>query len=240
MATDTATYPVGSAEGLRQSQLAIRAQVMLAAARLWPLLDKNDLPGTFPGWVGAMAALVNNYRAQSALAAARSYSALRAVALGSPTPADLPQLAPAASVDWLTRAFGYAGPGMLNRDTARPGTALSTTLGTAGRIAVDGGRQTIADTVAHDRAAVGWYRVTDGDPCAFCALLASRGVVYKQDTAGFQAHNDCGCTAAPAFSHDQQLPELSEVADRVYREHGHGSLAGFRRAWAEHQQAKTA
>jgi hypothetical protein len=132
---------------------------------------------------------------------------------------------------------------MLSKDTARPGTALSTTLGTASRIALDGGRTTTLDTVKADPVAVGWYRVTDGNPCAFCALLASRGVVYKADTVNFQAHNDCGCTSAPAFSRSQKLPDLNRTADRIYTEATKGvptggQLAAFRKAWDARQQNK--
>lgn len=126
---------------------------------------------------------------------------------------------------------------MLNRDTAQPNTALSTTLGTASRIVMDGSRTTITDTIAADPVAVGWYRLTDGHPCAFCAMLASRGITYKSEkTADFQSHNDCGCTAAPAFSRDQELPDVNHEALSVYRDatrgvKSGGQLAAFRQAW---------
>jgi hypothetical protein len=231
---------LGMATTARTVQLAIRAQLMRDVTRLWPALDAKRLDETFPGWIRAMILLVTGYHGQSAQAAAAFYRQARADATQSPAPGSVIRLAQKPAEEWLTRAFGYAGPGMLSRDTARPGTALSTTLGTASRIALDGGRSTVLNTVQHDPVAVGWYRVTDGQPCAFCALLAARGVVYKKDTAGFQAHNDCGCSGAPAFSHGQQLPEISRVAAQVYTERGSGdALAAFRKAWAEHQ-ARTA
>jgi len=41
-----------------------------------------------------------------------------------------------------------------------------------------------------------WRRVSDGHPCAFCAMLVTRGPAYWSEvTAGFQAHHYCGCTA---------------------------------------------
>jgi hypothetical protein len=76
-------------------------------------------------------------------------------------------------------------------------------------------------TAATDPAAVGWYRLTDAKPCPFCALLASRGIVYKQrgirpaSTAPASSHNDCGCSAEPAFTRDHQLPAVSTEAARV-------------------------
>jgi hypothetical protein len=156
----------------------------------------------------------------------------------------------------MARAFGFSGPGMLSRDTVRPNTALTTTLGTSARIALDGGRTTIVNTVASDPVALGWYRVTDGEPCAFCALMASRGVVYKDhafDRSNTQftgpgmakVHNDCGCGFAPSFTRKQELPEISKVADQIYTKHAAGAgtgnqLAAFRKAWAAHQAAQPA
>lgn len=42
---------------------------------------------------------------------------------------------------------------------------------------------------------LGWARVLVGEVnCAFCAMLASRGAVYKSEkTAGFEAHGKCDC-----------------------------------------------
>lgn len=240
--TETATTPLSLAASGRAVQLGVRAQLMQDAVKIWPLLDPKRLDETFPGWLQAMRLLVDNYHGQSATAAARVYRSMRDHAIQASTPSNLIKLAPKPNDQWLARAFGFSGPGMIQNDTARPGTALSTTLGTASRIALDGGRTTIIDTVHHDPVAVGWYRVTDGHPCAFCALLASRGIAYKtQKRASFQAHNDCGCTGAPAFSADQELPEISQTAMDVYRNRGKGpALAAFRKAWDEHQTAQSA
>lgn len=48
-----------------------------------------------------------------------------------------------------------------------------------------------------------WRRVTDGKPCGFCAMVASRGPVYTSESAaganGNRYHARCGCTAEPYF-----------------------------------------
>jgi hypothetical protein len=234
---------VALAESARLVQLAIRAALLRDVARLWPALDAKRLDETFPGWLRAMTVLVTNYHGQSAAAASRFYRQARTLAIESPTPSALVKLAPVPSPEWMARAFGFSGPGMLSRDTVRPNTALSTTLGTAARVGLDGGRTTILNTVEADKVAIGWYRVTDGDPCAFCALLASRpviggkGALYRSEkTADFKSHNDCGCSAAPMFSRDQELPALSHEAAFVYENRGDGSaLEAFRQAWADRQ-----
>lgn len=64
-------------------------------------------------------------------------------------------------------------------------------------IVLDTQRRTITGTARASRGR--WRRVTDGHPCAFCAMLASRGPVYAEDTVDFEAHSKCGCTAEISF-----------------------------------------
>jgi hypothetical protein len=88
--------------------------------------------------------------------------------------------------------------------------------------------------------------MTDGDPCAFCALMASRGPSYTdKGTAGgsanakfigeglFKFHNDCGCTVAPSFQRGtKHLSPIAQEAARVYsKETDAPTLAAFRKAW---------
>lgn len=67
-------------------------------------------------------------------------------------------------------------------------------------------RDTITTNRRRDPASVGWRRVTTGSGCKFCAMLGSRGAVYKEATARFASHANCHCTAAPVFE-GQDGPE---------------------------------
>lgn len=235
----------------RATQLAIRAQLLRDVTRLWPMLDRKRLDETWPGWLRAMSLLVRNYHGQSAVAASAAYRTARERATQSPAPRSLIRLAPEPSQDWLDKAFGYSGPGTFQRDIARPNTALETTLGASTRIVLDGGRATTIDTVRHDPVALGWYRVTDEDPCAFCALLASRpamkhedgsfrkgSLYHSEETASFKAHDHCACAAAPLFSQNQQLPDVSQQAADVYQNRGEGdALNAFRRDWEKRHKS---
>lgn len=59
--------------------------------------------------------------------------------------------------------------------------------GAADRDAQMGGRDLLEAVSRADRAVIGWARVTAPNPCAFCALLASRGAVYRSEwTATFR------------------------------------------------------
>lgn len=50
------------------------------------------------------------------------------------------------------------------------------------------------------QSATRWRRVTDGHPCGFCAMVASRGPVYRSASSagdGRRYHTRCGCTVEP-------------------------------------------
>ena len=70
-------------------------------------------------------------------------------------------------------------------------------------------RDTVTTNRRRDPESVGWRRVSSGG-CSFCRMLASRGAVYRQDTARFASHALCGCTAAPVFR-GQDGPEASAL-----------------------------
>ena len=59
-------------------------------------------------------------------------------------------------------------------------------------------RDTITTNRRRDPESVGWRRVAAGG-CKFCSMLASRGAVYKAETARFASHPNCHCTAQPVF-----------------------------------------
>ena len=73
--------------------------------------------------------------------------------------------------------------------------AASRIEGYVQRGVLNGGRNTIRASSRANVRAFGWLRVSDGNPCAFCAMLVGRGPVYKAETVGFRSHDYCGCTA---------------------------------------------
>jgi len=95
---------------------------------------------------------------------------------------------------------------------------LSNVEGEVTRHVLNGGRSTIVETVRGDSRARGYTRVTDGAPCAFCAMLAGRGPVYNSDTSGsFDAHRKCGCTAEPVYFTDAPWSPSAKRWDDLYR-----------------------
>jgi len=95
-------------------------------------------------------------------------------------------------------------------------SATTAVKGATFRHVQNGGRDSLSIGVKKDPVALGYVRVTKGEPCYFCAMLASRGLVYSADSfdesnARFtgahnvKVHDSCACSLAPAFSRDSEL-----------------------------------
>lgn len=70
-------------------------------------------------------------------------------------------------------------------------------------------RDTVLTNRSKDPEAAGWRRIASGSGCKLCQMLASRGAVYKHDTATFATHPNCTCTAQPVFGKDDFGEEAS-------------------------------
>jgi hypothetical protein len=204
----------------RADQATIRTRVAADVAVAWRLLDPARLDATTPAWLAVMLDLLGIHRADSAHTAAAYYSAHRTAELadrtGTVPPAAVPDPERRARPDRnaATVSLLVCGPSAIKAATAKgvppeqsTRRALARVTGAATRHALNGGRAVLRDAVKDDQTALGWIRVIDADPCAFCAMLASRGPVYKtkhaalwaDGTAGQDFHDGCACTAEPVY-----------------------------------------
>jgi hypothetical protein len=76
------------------------------------------------------------------------------------------------------------------------------------RIVANQSRDTVVESSLRDPAAEGWQRIVRADGCSYCRMLADRGAVYKESTSRFAAHDNCNCSAAPAFSPRREVSVL--------------------------------
>lgn len=81
-------------------------------------------------------------------------------------------------------------------------TFQSLILGGLQRRITNYGRDVVVNSTYRDTNARGWMRVGTPD-CDFCAMLISRGSVYKKDTVRFRTHDYCDCSAAPVWNQGQ-------------------------------------
>lgn len=85
-------------------------------------------------------------------------------------------------------------------------TAAAKAAGRADLLALEGARALLRDLGQADDRRVAWMRVTGPTPCAFCAMLASRGAEYKSaqsalfDSYGQLYHPNCHCHVVPVFT----------------------------------------
>ncbi|MDG4857350.1 hypothetical protein P8605_04125 [Streptomyces sp. T-3] len=131
--------------------------------------------------------------------------------------------------------------------------AGTTAAAAADRETLRSGRDLLHRASAADPQTVGWARVTDADPCAWCAMLASRGAVYRsRDAAQIKGragrmpppvdpedlekyHDLCHCQVVPVYSRTDWLPEqgraLRELWDHATEGHtGQDAINAYRRA----------
>lgn len=107
----------------------------------------------------------------------------------------------------------------------------------AQRLTLAGDRLTVMGTIRSSRGRIaGYRRITRATPCAFCAMLASRGAVYSETTVDFQAHDSCGCSPEPLYERETEPPDVvalrAQWNEATAGLSGAEALAAFRRARA--------
>lgn len=200
-------------EAHRLAQARLGAETVVAMRAAWGVLDVDDLDGTTERWLTVARPIITTQRRQSALLSANYLRTFKALELGAGASTPI-VLAGAAAVDAVTTSLLVTGPVTVKKAIARAVTldqamTLGSTrsAGAAMRHVLNGGRDTTQGTLDEDPQAFGWARATSGTPCAFCAMLASRGPVYKEETtATFDPHDACNCQPEPVYRRDADWP----------------------------------
>ena len=91
-------------------------------------------------------------------------------------------------------------------------------------------------SVQADPQAVAWMRVTAANPCAWCAMLASRACLQDGAVRWLPRAQPCRCSAAPVWSKEDaealRNNDLYEQWKRVTRGyHKKDALNAWRRYW---------
>lgn len=213
-----------AAQRFRRVQALLAAQMAREVLRVWrELMNPAKVDATWLAVRAALKPIVQHARAQSAVLARFAYMDARRAAgvpdegFDPPGPLDL-------AIDRLESALDVTGPVEFKKAVAAgrtPAQALEAAavrmVGSTQYLALEGGRSVMKRSVDADERATGWSRVTDDDPCAWCAMLASRGPVYKSaKTAGDprqggdRYHDHCACQAWPTFTLDEPFVGVAE------------------------------
>jgi len=246
----------------RQAQLALRSAFMAELVRLWPLIDVARLDESAAMWIGMVTDLILLWRGQSVARALTYYDEFRRAEIGEPLAnrgtfrsLAVPEPAAIRTSLLVTGPIGVKsliGKGMPPR-TAKA-KALVAVTGAASRHVLNGGRQLVTEAIVKDKVALGYMRVTDDDPCAFCAMLASRGPAYRsKETAarttkrskkrgpGQRYHDYCGCQAEPLFDDGSEWPGRNREFEQLWKDHAKGADAfkSFRAAYEAQRKSKS-
>jgi hypothetical protein len=190
----------------------------------------TDIVAAGRTWLAAVLPAVSVARRASTMLAASYWDRQRLLAVpGAPStylpPIDIVEV----NLEQVTRSLAFTGPGSLQQkiergmDRARAvEQAQVAAAGAAQRHALAGGREALIDAFQSDEKAIGWFRVTRAAPCYFCAMLASRGPVYKKDSfdssdarfegglSEIKVHDSCGCFLVPMYDRTAPQPGTNE------------------------------
>lgn len=248
---------------LRAAQRGLTLMLLRDMKKLRSLILPSRLQQSVPDWIAAVDTLVGQYGETSVSLAADFYEAQRVeTAVPGEFTVPLPDPPPSEQVEvslrWATKDIWPRNKTVATEVQLRPikerlDMAAVKAERVTQKLVADQGRETIRQAVREDRQAVGYARAAALGACAFCRLMASRGMVYKTagaagrdanelfsgDASVVKYHNDCHCAIIPIFR--GQRFELSAHArewDRLYREYAApfpgDQLRRFRHAIAEH------
>ncbi len=216
------------------------AELLAELAELWAIIRLGAFATTIPQWIAAVELLLGEYAAMAATLAGDYYDEERDLArVGGrfmfPMPDSPPREKVESSLRWATKDLWIPEQQSPPPIEQRLRMAENKAAGAAQKIVADVGREAVLTAVKEDPQAIGWFRVAAPNACAFCRMLAIRGAVYQsEETADFQAHDSCSCTAAPVFQGQTWEPP-ADVAEwrRLYQDSTRGErnkLRAFRRA----------
>lgn len=267
--------PTPEAEALTQAHRAAQARRAAALAvlvsRYWEGVSERDLAASGRNFIELVLPLIRSSRAASAglaVAYATRYRELVAPQL-EPVRFTVPKdVLPDRAIQV---SLSVTGPVALRRKVDRVKVPVSPTpgptrvftvnelavvrrkavsqrvQGAAVRHALNAGRDVImGQAVQSDSAVVGYYRGTRVNPCYFCAMLASRGAVYKGDSfdrsdprftgdGTIKVHDSCQCFPVPIYARGEGLPSAVVGFEEQWRsatrgKSGRDAVIAFRRA----------
>lgn len=241
--TTTGGQQLTDAHRIAQARLAVETAAEMSM--FWQMLDPERIDETRAAWIRAITAPLQELRGRS-VSLAEIYQ--RAFQLGEiGTLEGYPDVRVDANRRALQISMDVTGPVAVKTamktaasiDQAME-TAFSRAVGAASRYVLNGGRDYIAASILRNPRSQGYTRVTSGRPCYFCAMLASRGAVYKGDSfdasdgrfAGHgdvKVHDHCSCQIMSVYFRDEPAREDAQRWDALWQENP--TITDFRRAY---------
>ncbi len=199
------------ADSHRRRQAVTATQVQRALGLAWDrTMRLDDLDRSFEVFYRTAETILGAGRRLSLQEAQRYYlGAARNAGLtltGTALRLEAPALLP-GRLETTLRVTGPVGVKQRLRDGRDSQTAMAmaraAVLGAGKRLVLEASREALIGQARREPRVEGWARMSDGDPCHFCAMLVARGPVYgSQEAANFPAHDGCGCEPQILFRGD--------------------------------------
>ncbi|OZV74777.1 hypothetical protein CA850_29815 [Micromonospora echinospora] len=223
------THNLAESYRVTQAKVATEAAAGVALA-VKTLLNPANLTKSFPAYAAAAGKIIADARVKAAEQGGAFYLAHRKA---SGVTGAMPEIAwaPQLPAGQLATSLLVTGPVAVKKAFTM-GASVPQALaaaevkaaGAAYRHTANGGRGTIKGTAYRDAKAIGWARVSDGRPCDFCAMLASRGAVYESATTagltddGDRYHDNCGCFVVPVYTRSDPIPGLGPQLEKLWKD----------------------
>jgi hypothetical protein len=225
----------------RGNQYAIGQWVETAIRGLWgSLIDPEHFNDSWHRLEPFIVGIVDTYHGASAADAAQYYSMSRAVAgfYGAGVPGIM------VSDDYFPHVVNIMGAGQFfhflgggNDAPTASAMALDALAGSAVRLVMNGGRNTVTRAASYDPNSLGWERIMESGvkPCNYCSMLAGSNVVSKSLDAKFHAHDRCQCLARSVFAGQQSANDgiRAEWKSVTSGKSGKSAEAAWNQYWSE-------
>jgi hypothetical protein len=248
-----------------QGRNAIAIAILVARA-FGLVVSPVDLTGTFRAFLDLVIQAIFTSRRRSVTLAGQYLTNYRVVELAAlqvageidgswhgelfvPSPAD------DLLIEQLRVSLVATGPAAYTKalhngvDPDAAWSSAQTQIGAAAaKHVLNGGRTAVINTSQSDPRALGYARILRSDnPCYFCAMLASRGPVFQDDSfdlsdprfvgpGDVKVHDHCACSMEPVYTRNADWPsngrELGDLWQTSTKGHsGPAAIRAFRRAY---------
>lgn len=186
------------------------------------LLDPSDLDGSMGIWLNQMIREARGHGMEAAVSSAQYLRNYRLAETGSAAGPLIATLD--ADMRALRGVLEHVGPVHIKQRISEGVSmevafkeAIRESVAAGQKAILASGRGVVRESARANSRSIGWRRVSDGDPCAFCAMLVSRGPSYTEYAEALTAkgpsrgwvgkygnpdpyHNHCGCTVEEIFT----------------------------------------
>lgn len=210
----------------RRRQVALATAADSEVRRAWRLIDVDNIDTAREQWNVSMVGTIAKYHNVSQQQAVVYLDDFRQAELGRVVG---PTERPPFDVRLTMGVLDASGPQALKRAIGNgelPASAYERigrqVMAETRKLIMAGGRGVVRASGQADSRAVGWRRVSDGDPCTFCAMLVSRGPAYTSEAAALAMgnadpyHKRCGCTVEIIYGDWVPTPTEQRYVDAYF------------------------